>query len=376
MKVIEERAYGAGAIKHYSLDLIDEFAERFVAPAIRANSLYEGKYPLSSALSRPLIAEKLVEVAHREGADAVAHGCTSKGNDQVRFDVTVKALDPNLKVIAPTRIWKWTRKEELEYAKSKGLKIPLTHSKYSVDQNLWGRSIEGSELEDPWAEPPKEAFEWTVDPEEAPNKPEYINIWFEKGIPKAINDRRLGLADLVSELNKLAGMHGVGRIDHMESRVIGFKSREVYEAPAAVTLIEAHRDLEKAVLSRRELRFKVFADLEWTSLIYEGLWADPLRQNLEEFIERLNEYVTGEVKVKLYKGSATVVGRSSPFSAYSKEIAGYDEGWYPTDEEARGFIQAWGLHTLTTRAARRDVPKTGIRGTTPVVKGVYFLYWP
>ncbi len=374
MRSIEERAYQAGAVKHYSLDLISEFAERFVAPAIRANALYEGKYPLSSALSRPLIAEKLVEIAHKEGADAVAHGCTSKGNDQVRFDVTVKALDPNLEVIAPTRIWKWTRKEELEYAKLKGLDIPETHSKYSVDQNLWGRSIEGGELEDPWAEPPEEAFEWTVNPEKAPDEPMYLNIWFEKGIPTSLNDRRLDLPELVSELNKMAGEHGVGRVDHMESRVIGFKSREVYEAPAAITLIEAHKDLEKAILSRRELKFKSLADNEWTNLVYEGLWADPLRESLEEFIAKLNHYVTGEVRIKLYKGSVIVVGRSSPYSAYSKEIAGYDEGWYPSDEEARGFIQAWGLHTLTTRAARRDVPKIGIRGTAPVAKGVYFFH--
>ncbi len=357
---VERRAYEAGAVKHYGLDLVEEFVSDYVAPAIKANAKYEGEYPLSSALSRPLISTKLVEIAEKEGADAVAHGCTSKGNDQVRFDITVRALNPELKVIAPTRIWRWTRQQEVEYARSRGLRIPESHSKYSIDQNLWGRSIEGGPIEDPWNEPPEDAFEWTVPPERAPDISEYITITFEEGLPRALNGEEMKLSDLISRLNEIAGRHGVGRIDHMESRVIGFKSREVYEAPAAVVILKAHKDLEKLVLSRRELQFKELADREWTNLVYEGLWGDPLREGLQRMIEEMNYYVTGEVRLKLYKGSAVVVGRKSEYASYSLDVAGYDEGWYPTDEEARGFIQAWGLHTLMARAARRGVPEVGL----------------
>lgn len=357
---VERRAYEAGAVKHYGLDLVEDFTSGYVVPAIRANAKYEGEYPLSSALSRPLISEKLVEIAEKEGADAVAHGCTSKGNDQVRFDVTVRALNPELKVIAPTRIWRWTRQQEMEYARSKGLKIPESHSRYSIDQNLWGRSIEGGPLEDPWVEPLEDAFEWTNPPEKAPDEPEYITIAFQKGVPTSLNGEEKPLSELIRELNSLAGKHGIGRIDHMESRLIGFKSREVYEAPAATVILKAHRDLEKLILTRRELQFKEIADREWANLVYEGLWGDPLRESLQLMIERMNEYVEGEVKLKLYKGSAKVVGRRSDYASYSLEVAGYDEGWYPSDEEARGFIQAWGLHTLMARAARRGVQKVGI----------------
>ncbi len=352
---VERRAYESGASKHYGLNLIEEFVSDYISPAIQANALYEGEYPISSALSRPLISAKLVEIAEREGADAVAHGCTSKGNDQVRFDITVRALNPNLKVIAPTRIWRWTRQQELRYAISRGLKIPGSHSKYSIDQNLWGRSIEGGPLEDPWEEPPEDAFEWTVNPIKAPDEPQYITLSFEKGIPVAMDGEEMPLSDLVVKLNKLAGKHGVGRIDHMESRIIGFKSREVYEAPAAMVILKAHKDLEKFILSRRELQFKEIADKEWTNLVYEGLWGDPLRESLQRMISDMNRYVSGDVRVKLYKGCITVVGRRSRYAAYSIEVAGYDEGWYPTDEEARGFIQTWGLHTLMARAARRIV---------------------
>ncbi len=359
LKDVERRAYEAGAVKHYGVDLVDEFVSDYVAPAVMANAMYEGEYPLISALSRPLISSKLVEIAEKEGADAVAHGCTSKGNDQVRFDITVRALNPDLKVVAPTRIWRWTRQQEMEYARSRGLKVPESHSKYSIDQNIWGRSIEGGPIEDPWNEPPEDAFEWTVPPERAPDEPEYVTIGFEEGLPTSINGVRMNLAGLIAELNSLAGKHGIGRIDHMESRIIGFKSREVYEAPAAVVILRAHRDLEKLVLTRRELQFKELADREWTNLVYEGLWGDPLRESLQDMIGTMNRFVTGEVRLKLYKGSAMVVGRRSDYAAYSLEVAGYDEGWYPTDEEARGFIQAWGLHTLMARAARRGVSKIG-----------------
>ncbi len=355
LKDTERRAYEAGSSKHYGLDLKREFVSGYVIPAIRANAKYEGEYPLSSALSRPLISSKLVEIAEKEKADAVAHGCTSKGNDQVRFDITVRALNPDLKVIAPTRIWRWTRQQEVEYAKSRGLKIPESHSKYSIDQNLWGRSIEGGSLEDPWNEPPEDIFEWTVDPVKAPRDPQYITLKFEEGVPKALNGTEMDTVSIISQLNWLAGKHGIGRIDHMESRIIGFKSREVYEAPAAIVILKAHKDLEKMILTRRELQFKELVDREWTNLVYEGLWGDPLRQSLEEMIAKMNHFVNGEVKLKLYKGSANVVGRRSEYAAYSIDVAGYDEGWYPSDEEARGFIQAWGLHTLMARAARKGV---------------------
>ncbi len=358
LKDVERRAYEAGSSKHYGLDLRNEFVSKYVIPAIRANANYEGEYPLSSALSRPLISSKLVEIAEKEKADAVAHGCTSKGNDQVRFDITVRALNPDLKVIAPTRIWRWTRQQEVEYARSRGLKIPESHSKYSIDQNLWGRSIEGGSLEDPWNEPPEEVFEWTVDPTKAPGEPQYITLGFEEGIPKTLNGAELDTTSIISQLNWLAGKHGIGRIDHMESRIIGFKSREVYEAPAATVILKAHKDLEKMILTRRELQFKELADREWTNLVYEGLWGDPLRQSLEDMIARMNLVVSGEVRIKLYKGNVSVVGRRSDYAAYSLDIAGYDEGWYPSDEEARGFIQAWGLHTLMARAARRGVQET------------------
>ncbi|MCS7103272.1 MAG: argininosuccinate synthase [Candidatus Korarchaeum sp.] len=361
LEEVEKRAYEAGSIKHYSFDLIDEFAQLYVAPAILANAMYEDEYPVSSSLSRPLIASKLVEIAEKEGADAVAHGCTSKGNDQVRFDVTVRSLNPKLKVIAPTRIWRTTRHKELEYASSRGLKIPKSHKKYSIDSNIWGRSIESGPLEDPWSEPPEDAFEWTVPPERAPDKPEYLTLELDRGIPVALNGERMPLSKLVVKLNSIAGKHGVGRIDHMESRIVGFKSREVYEAPAAVTIVKAHKDLEKAVLTRRELQFKSLADREWTNLVYEGLWGEPLRESLQNLIEDMNKHVCGEVRLKLFKGSFSVIGRRSNYALYDVSIAGYDEGWYPTDEEARGFIQAWGLYAITSRAVRRDVQEAGVR---------------
>lgn len=367
LEEVERRAYEAGAVKHYGLNLIDEFALSYVAPAILANALYEEEYPVSSSLSRPLIASKLVEIAEKEGADAVAHGCTSKGNDQVRFDITVRTLNPKLKVIAPTRIWRTTRHQEIEYARSRGLNIPESHKKYSIDSNIWGRSIESGPLEDPWSEPPEDAFEWTVPPERAPEEPEYLTLEFDEGTPVALNGERMKLSELVMKLNSIAGKHGIGRIDHMESRIVGFKSREVYEAPAAVTIVKAHKDLEKAVLTRRELQFKAIADREWTDLVYEGLWGEPLRESLQKLIGDMNKYVCGEVRLKLLRGSLRVVGRRSEHALYDVSIAGYDEGWYPTDEEARGFIEAWGLYAVTSRAVRRDVQESWVGGAGRLV---------
>ena len=340
-KEIEERAYKAGASKHYLVDAKEEFVEKYIRPAIRANALYEGAYPLGTALARPLIGEKVVEIAKREGADAVAHGATSKGNDQVRFEAAFKALAPEIKIIAPIRMWGMTRKEEVEFAKKKGIPISEESKKYSIDENLWSRSIEGGPLEDPWNEPPEDAFEWTVDPRSAPDEPEYIEITFEKGVPVALNGKRMSLMEIINALNEISGKHGYGRIDHMENRIVGLKSREVYEAPAALTIINAKKDLEKLVLNKREYRVKKNLDDYWADLVYDGLWFDPIRVELDKFMEELTKNVTGDVRVKLFKGSMNVVGRRSPYAIYDKAISSYDSQWFPSDEMARGFIDAW-----------------------------------
>ncbi|AET33046.1 Argininosuccinate synthase [Pyrobaculum ferrireducens] len=341
-------------MQHFYIDARREFAEEYIARAVLMNGMYEGLYPLGTALARPLIAAKVVEVARRVGADAVAHGSTSKGNDQVRFDVTVKALAPDLKIIAPARVWGMTRAEEVEYARRHGLPVGEEHKKFSIDDNLWSRSIEGDPLDDPMVEPPEEAFRWTVSPEKAPAEPAYVAIEFEGGIPVALNGERMDLASLVSALNHLGGAHGVGRIDHVENRLVGFKSREVYEAPAAVILFHAHRDLEKLVLTPRELRFKHnVLDPQWADLVYQGLWVEPLRGALEAAAREMERWVSGVVRVKLYKGALWVVGRESPYGGYSKELADYSAGWYPSDEEARGFIEMWSLHSLTALRRRK-----------------------
>lgn len=342
---IENKALRLGAKNHYTIDAKEEFVKDYIFPAIMANALYEGKYPLSSALSRPLISKKLVEVALKENADAIAHGSTGKGNDQVRFETTIMSLNPKIKVLAPVREWNLSRDEELKYAKEKGIPIKIKNSPYSIDQNLWGRSIEAGVLEDPSAEPPEEAFELTVDPVKAPNDPEYVKIKFENGVPTAINDSRLDGVSLINYLNELAGKHGVGRIDHIEDRLVGIKSREVYECPAAVTLIEAHKELEKLVLTKNELMFKQLVDQTWTNLVYDGLWTNPLRLDLEAFIKETQKRVYGEVNIKLFKGSATVVGRSSPYSLYDIALSTYDSQSKFDQTFAKGFIEIWSLQT-------------------------------
>jgi len=346
LKAIEEKAKKLGVLRHYSIDAKHEFTTKYVFPAIKANALYEGKYPVSSALSRPLIASKIVEVAKKEGAVAVAHGCTGKGNDQVRFDVTIRSLAPNLKIIAPVREWNLNRDEEIKFAEANGIPIPVDiSSPYSVDQNLWGRSIECGVLELPDHEPPEEVFEWTVSPEKSPDRPEYVTLSFENGVPCAINEEGMNPVVLIETLNKIAGKHCVGRIDHMEDRLVGIKSREVYECPASTVLLEAHKDLEKIVLTRHEVLFKEQIDAKWTFLAYTGLWMDPLRDDLEAFINTTQERVQGEVKMKLYKGGLRVVGRSSQMSLYDLNLATYDirttfdQSWSP------GFIELWGLPT-------------------------------
>ncbi len=345
-EAIEEKAWKLKVLNHYTIDAREEFARNYAFRAVKANALYEDKYPLSAALSRPLISSKLVEVAHKESADAVAHGCTGKGNDQLRFEITIKALDPSLKVLAPIRDWGMSREEEIEYARKHGIPISTVSKKYSVDQNLWGRSIECGPLENPTTPPPEDAFEWTVAPEKAPNEPQVVEIEFESGVPVKLDGEALPPHEFLTKLNEIAGKHGVGRIDHMEDRIIGFKSREVYECPAAVTLIEAHRDLEKLVLNRHELSFKKLADTMWTNLVYAGLWADPLREELDVFIDKVNEHVSGKVKVKLYKGNAMVIARQSPYSTYDYEVATYEAISTFDQSLAKGFVELWGFPTV------------------------------
>ncbi|MEM0097103.1 MAG: argininosuccinate synthase [Conexivisphaerales archaeon] len=348
-KEIEERAYSAGSLKHYIIDAKEEFAKNFILKSIKANGLYEKKYPLATALARPLIAMKAVEVAKKEQASAIAHGSTGKGNDQVRFEITIKALYPQANVYTPVREWNMNREEELEYVKKKGIPIKVSKSEFSIDENLWGRSIESGRLEDPWTEPPEEAFAWTSSQKSAPDSPEYVEIEFENGVPVALNGRREDLVNLIKALNLIAGRHGVGRVDHLEDRVVGIKSREVYECPAASVLLAAHEDLEKMTLTKSILWFKDNVDQQWSTLIYEGLWADPLRNSLESFIESTQAAVTGIVRLKLFKGQLYIVGRKSPNSLYRKQLSTYSSLSTFDQKQAVGFINLWGLQTLVYR---------------------------
>ncbi|AGT33098.1 argininosuccinate synthase [Geobacillus genomosp. 3] len=343
---VKEKALKVGAIKSYVIDVKDEFANEYALIALQANALYEGKYPLVSALSRPLIAKKLVEIAELEGAVAVAHGCTGKGNDQVRFEVSIKALNPDLDVIAPVREWSWSREEEIEYAKQHGIPIPVDlDSPFSIDQNLWGRSNECGILEDPWAAPPEEAYELTASLENAPDVPDVIEIGFEQGVPVTLNGKAYPLAQLILELNALAGKHGVGRIDHVENRLVGIKSREVYECPGAMTLIKAHKELEDLTLVREVAHFKPLIEQKIAEVIYNGLWFSPLKDALVAFLKETQKNVTGVVRVKLFKGHAIVEGRKSPFSLYDEKLATYTSEDEFDHQAAVGFITLYGLPT-------------------------------
>ena len=343
---IKEKALQVGAIKSYVIDAKDEFADDFALSALQAHTLYEGKYPLVSALSRPLISKKLVEIAELENAVAVAHGCTGKGNDQVRFEVSIQALNPNLKVLAPVREWKWSREEEIQYAIENDIPIPINlDSPYSIDQNLWGRSNECGILEDPWAAPPEDAYDLTASLENTPDTPDVIEIGFEQGVPVTLNDKKYKLVDLILELNLLAGKHGVGRIDHVENRLVGIKSREVYEAPAAMTLITAHKELEDITLVKEVAHFKPVIEKKLTELIYEGLWFSPLQSALSAFLKETQKTVTGTVRVKLFKGHAIVEGRKSEYSLYNEKLATYTKDDEFDHDAAVGFIKLWGLPT-------------------------------
>ncbi len=348
LEAVRQKALASGAVAAHVVDAKEEFAREFLAPALRANALYEGVYPLATALARPLIARHLVQVAREEGATAIAHGCTGKGNDQVRFELSAQSLAPELEVVAPAREWSMNRDAEIAYAAAHGIPVDATRrSPYSTDENLWGRSVECGILEDPAVEPPEEVYAWTRSPLAAPAEPEYITVDFREGMPVGLGGHAVPFPSLIAKLNRLAGAHGVGRIDHLESRVVGIKSREVYECPAATVLIEAHRALEALVLPRDVLAFKRTVEQRYAELVYDGQWFGPLRASLEAFVGATQERVTGEVSVKLARGRASVAGRRSPSALYRTGLATYSDGDRFRREMAEGFIYVWGLPSRT-----------------------------
>ena len=345
---VKKKALKVGALKSLVIDAKELFVKYFIFPALQGDAVYEGVYPLATALSRPLMVKLLVDIALAEGASAIAHGCTGKGNDQVRFDVGINTLAPHLKIIAPAREWKMTREETIKYAQRNKIPIPVTvSSPYSIDECLWGKAIECGALEDPWVEPPEDAYTWTKSLAKAPAKPQYLEISFEKGIPVAIDDEELDGVTLIQQLNETAGKHGVGRIDHIEDRLVGIKSREIYEAPAATVLLQAHQALEAMTLSKDQLRFKQKVAVEYSDLIYNGLWFSQLNRDLSAYILSSQRYVTGTVRMKLFKGHSTVVGRKSPTSLYNLSLATYDKGDQFDQSAAAGFIHLWGLPSKT-----------------------------
>lgn len=351
---VQQKALEVGAVNSYVIDAKEEFAQEYALISMQAHTMYEGKYPLVSALSRPLIAKKLVEVAEKENAVAVAHGCTGKGNDQVRFEVSIKSLNPDLEVIAPVREWQWSREEEIEYAASRGIPIPINlDSPYSIDQNLWGRANECGILEDPWAAPPEGAYDLTASLENTPDVPEIIEIAFEAGVPVSIDGVSYPLADLILKLNETAGKHGIGRIDHVENRLVGIKSREVYECPGAMTLITAHKELEDLTLVKEVAHFKPAIEQKLSEIIYNGLWFSPLKDALLAFLKETQKYVTGVVRVKLFKGHAIVEGRKSEYSLYDEKLATYTKDDAFDHHAAIGFIELWGLPTKVNSIVKK-----------------------
>lgn len=346
LNFIHDKALQVGAVESVVLDCKEEFAKIFVGAALKGNLMYENKYPLVSALSRPLIAQKLVEVAKEKGATAIAHGCTGKGNDQVRFEVAIHSLAPELEVIAPVREWHWAREEEIEYANQNGVPIPADlDNPYSIDMNLWGRAIEAGVLENPWSTCPEDAFFMTNSVEDAPNEAEYIEVEFKEGLPLALNGKSLELHEIIKEVNIIAGKHGIGRIDHIENRLVGIKSREFYECPAAITLLKAHKDLEDLTFVRELAHFKPVLENELANLIYNGLWFNPATKALIAYLDETQKVVNGIVKIKLYKGLATPVGRKSTNSLYSEKLATYTAADEFDQAAAVGFIKLWGLPT-------------------------------
>ncbi|WP_213697707.1 argininosuccinate synthase [Acetomicrobium sp.] len=348
LEACKERALLTGACNAYVMDLKEEFVQDFVWPALKANAMYQGTYPLTSALSRPLISKYLAKIAEIEGAVAVAHGCTGKGQDQVRIEICTRALKPDLKVIAPVRDWHFSRDDEIDYAKEHGIPVPVTKkSPYSIDENLWGRSIECGPLEDPWTEPPSDAFKLTADPWDAPDEVEYVEITFKEGLPVALNGEEMDGVALIAKLNEIAGKHGVGRIDMIEDRLVGFKSREVYECPAPVVLLQAKKALEKMTLAKDVIAAKADLELKYAELAYVGYWFSPLRDALDAFFNQAQKVVNGVVRVRLYKGQSTVVGLKSPNSLYVDDLATYSTGDSFDHSAAVGFINIWGLPVVT-----------------------------
>lgn len=345
-----------GAIKHVNIGAKKEFVERYVNRSIKANGLYQGKYPLATALSRPLIADKIMKVAAQEDAIAVAHGCTGKGNDQVRFDIAMLSIDPSIKIIAPIREMNLTRDLEIKYAKRNNVPLNEEIKKYSTDMNIWGRAIEAGKLEDPWIEPPQEIFS-LVKNKNIP--PEYLELEFERGIPVGVDNRKMSLMNIITYLNIKAGRHGIGVIDHIEDRVVGIKTREIYEAPAALTILTAHKDLEQLVLTKHELRFKQIVDDQWSWMVYSGLWFDPLREDLDKFIDSTQNRVTGKVKMKLQNGSTKVVGRKSRNSLYRQSLATYASDSIFDQNLAKGFIELWGMETVIANKLSKNLPTKG-----------------
>jgi len=345
---IREKALKMGALKAVVKDVRETFVKDFILPSLQADALYEGQYPLATALSRPLIARLLVELAQEEEATVIAHGCTGKGNDQVRIEVGIAALAPQLKIMAPAREWGMTRQQTIEYAKKNDIPVPVTvSSPYSIDENLWGRSIECGVLEDPWQEPPEDAYCWTKSAADAPDEAAYIEIGFEKGIPLSLNGCDMSGISLIQRLNETAGSHGIGRIDMIENRLVGIKSREIYEAPAALVLTEAHMALEALTLSKAQLRFKQKVAMEYADLVYNGLWFGGQHQDLTAYIKSTQRFVSGTIRLKLLKGKCSVVGRKSPYSLYSHSLATYDQGDLFDQGAAAGFIYLWGLPVST-----------------------------
>ena len=354
---IRERALGVGAVRAHVIDVREEFVQEYILPSLQAGAIYEDKYPLATALGRPLIAKKLVEVAEIENASMIAHGCTGKGNDQVRMDVSARALNPGIRVVAPAREWGMTRPDEMEYAKSHGIPVPTSvESPYSTDTNLWGRSIECGVLEDPWTEPPEDVYTLTKAPTAAPDVPAYVEVEFEHGVPTKVNGVAMPLTELINSLETIAGAHGVGRIDMVENRLVGIKSREIYEAPAATVLHMAHRELEALVIPKDLERLKHDLGRTYADLVYNGLWFTPIREAIDAFVAKVQERVSGTTRLKLYRGDCRVVGRKSDNALYDTELATYDAGDRFDHSAAEGFIKIWGLPVET--AAQRRLRQT------------------
>jgi len=361
LEPIRQKALRTGAIEAYVVDMREEFVNEYLTDAIRANALYENKYPLLSALSRPVISKHLVEIAHKHGAKYIAHGCTGKGNDQVRFESAIAALDPDIKIIAPVREWEFkTRPEEMEWAAAHGIEVPTTKkTPYSIDDNLWGRAIECGVLEDPWNEPPEDIYTMTTSPEAAPDKPEYIEISFKEGIPCALDGHEMPFIDIILHLNDIAGRNGFGRIDMIENRLIGVKSRECYEVPGALALIQAHKAMEDLCLERELLHYKLEVEQKWATLVYNGLWYSPLKEALDGFCATTQRLVTGDVRLRFFKGSCVTVGRRSEYSLYDYSLATYDAADAFDHSAAKGFIELHGLPTKVWARQRRKVGRDG-----------------